>query len=511
MRHQSRAVLSLIRNPVRTLIITLMILVLSSFLVGSFLIREASGNVRNIFMSNVGPIVSLTNTSEENVYATSWHNTSHSRREMYEEYLNNVRKLSENERVRKADYSIYLRTYTDCLHNDTENWDSYFPFDSNTFYGSFFYQFICGINQPDFPTLSSNLINITSGRSITASEISEGALVCLINENLRMDDNGSKREIKPGDVIPIKLYSFYSEGKANMESVDNVFSEHTVYLEVVGIFHSNTSIINRDDESFEKRENLIYVPNPVVEKIYQMNLEMMDALPEVTSDYELSVTPGITDVVYQLREMEDLPYFLTHCQGLEEKYFNYDYRGNKRTLMITESASDAYEKAAVAIIQLEMISQSVICVISLVFAVLLVLVIIFTLNNRKKEMGILMSLGEGKIRIIRQIITEFLIIGFIGFTLSLGTGVLVAEPISREMMDTYVSRKDETMSTDDRGNQIIRYIDIDEEELGRLFEIRLSGNSIMYITALEYGLLISGLAISVTVITRVDPKKVLLG
>ena len=155
--------------------------------------------------------------------------------------------------------------------------------------------------------------------------------------------------------------------------------------------------------------------------------------------------------------------------------------------------------------------QKVIYVISLVFAVLLVLVIIFTLNNRKKEMGILMSLGEGKIRIIRQIITEFLIIGFIGFTLSLGTGVLLAEPISREMMDTYVSRKDETMSTDDRGNQIIRYIDIDEEELGRLFEIRLSGNSIMYITALEYGLLISGLAISVTVITRVDPKKVLLG
>ena len=116
----------------------------------------------------------------------------------------------------------------------------------------------------------------------------------------------------------------------------------------------------------------------------------------------------------------------------------------------------------------------------LFFIIVTVLVVVLQIRNRKKEIGILISSGEKRIRVIIQMILELFTVTTVAITLSILAGYRMAEPVGAALMSNTIEAKSETMSTDDRGNRINRILDVDEETLVEMFTVKPDYNSIVY-------------------------------
>ena len=71
--------------------------------------------------------------------------------------------------------------------------------------------------------------------------------------------------------------------------------------------------------------------------------------------------------------------------------------------------------------------------------VILMLLIFLYLYDRRQEIGIYLALGEKRTRIIFQILTEATLITFIGLTLSIGIGYVIADSMTQDMIETQLT------------------------------------------------------------------------
>jgi putative ABC transport system permease protein len=92
---------------------------------------------------------------------------------------------------------------------------------------------------------------------------------------------------------------------------------------------------------------------------------------------------------------------------------------------------------------LEDLSQGILFGANLTTAIVLVLLLMLFLRERKAEIMIYIALGENKIRILLQILFEILIVSVVGINLALIFSTSVAERISTQMLKTDLIQRSE--------------------------------------------------------------------
>src|SRR5690625_6457014 len=100
------------------------------------------------------------------------------------------------------------------------------------------------------------------------------------------------------------------------------------------------------------------------------------------------------------------------------------------------SATEQYDSISGPIESMSKLSIYVL--IAAVVATVLItgLVVLLFLRDRKRELGIYLSLGEKRGRVVGQILIEVMVVAFIGISLSLFSGNLLAGQISDTLMKT---------------------------------------------------------------------------
>ncbi|MDZ4907314.1 FtsX-like permease family protein, partial [Clostridium perfringens] len=71
--------------------------------------------------------------------------------------------------------------------------------------------------------------------------------------------------------------------------------------------------------------------------------------------------------------------------------------------------------------------------------VILSLIIILSLKDRRYEIGVLMSMGESRLKIISQLLVEIMIVACIAFSISTFTGNAVAQKIGTNLLQNEVN------------------------------------------------------------------------
>ncbi|HMR72498.1 MAG TPA: ABC transporter permease [Candidatus Saccharibacteria bacterium] len=81
------------------------------------------------------------------------------------------------------------------------------------------------------------------------------------------------------------------------------------------------------------------------------------------------------------------------------------------------------------------------------------LIVIINVKDRRYEMGVLLSLGAKRMNIIGQIFIELVVVGTVGFFLSLGTSQLIAQQMGNSLLQQQVASTQQTASdtTSQRG------------------------------------------------------------
>lgn len=171
---------------------------------------------------------------------------------------------------------------------------------------------------------------------------------------------------------------------------------------------------SEDDLNFEQY-NTVYMPNKTVHQMSQGYMSFLSAKsPELfsgMSETELQdANKPFYIPVYQLKSIDDLAKFKADTKPLLPKLFS------------VMSSTDNFDKIAGQFSKLSKIAQFVIIAAISLSVILILLIVLLFMRDRKRELGIYLSLGDKKSTIMLQIMVEVLTIAIIALVLSLITG-----------------------------------------------------------------------------------------
>lgn len=399
-----RIYLSIIRKPVKSLLLFALALVLGTFVGTSYLLGKSIYVLED-------------NMSQLDAYAT----ISYRDLDRYEALNNSEIKEDQEKLMEKykelsaMDYMIY----DSIIYSSNPN---KLMLDSNLKHGRIG-SFVEIIKNPvhilGIDTLFFDLFEeqyeIVEGRGISEDDIENRSYVAVIDFGYRYPDG---TPVKIGDQIEViyKNIQIVSLGEYEIEN------EKSFTFEVIGKYKKNTNMQSILLESSFSRYSLL-IPNDVFNEVktdiendelamgldYQyenficasmiFKLQSPDALENFRNDY--------------LRVFHDTDYY--EAVTTADEYF-YQIKGNLDNML--------------------MISNTTMYIAAFASIFIGSLVVYLYLKDRKKEIGILLSMGEHKRNIMIQLICEIALLGLLGLSFSIGISNIIGNMITNDIVTT---------------------------------------------------------------------------
>ncbi|MGM9927452.1 MAG: ABC transporter permease [Bacillus sp. (in: firmicutes)] len=236
----------------------------------------------------------------------------------------------------------------------------------------------------EFMDETSTLID---GRHITTDDL--GSNVALIEQTLAEDN-----DLAVGDTITI----------ANPSD-----EETTITLEIVGIYET-TSTGSNHGMNFTALNpyNTIYVPYSAANTLKG-------------DDY----TDTIDSAIYYLTDAEYVDNFIADAE--ENSSIDFD--------TFTLSAdTQMYDQMMEPIENVASFSKNIVLLVSIAGSIILGLIVMMGIRERKYEMGVLLALGEKKWKLIGQFVVEILLVAVLSLGIATVSGNVVANAISDQLL-----------------------------------------------------------------------------
>ncbi|MED0798552.1 ABC transporter permease [Bacillus inaquosorum] len=241
--------------------------------------------------------------------------------------------------------------------------------------------------------------NITDGRAITKSDV--GKKVTVINETL-----AEENDLSVGDSITI-------------ESATD--EDTTVKLKIVGIYKTTSS---GDDQaqnfSFLNPYNKLYTP-------YTATAALKG------DDYKNT----IDSAVYYMDDAKNIDAFVKAAKKTSIDFDTFTLNTNDQL----------YQQMVGPIENVASFSKNVVYLVSVAGAVILGLIVMMSIRERKYEMGVLMAIGEKRCKLIGQFLTEILIVAVIAICIASLTGNLVANQLGNQLLSQQISSSTDSTQT----------------------------------------------------------------
>ncbi|WP_368650101.1 ABC transporter permease [Bacillus inaquosorum] len=240
---------------------------------------------------------------------------------------------------------------------------------------------------------------ITDGRAITKSDV--GKKVTVINETL-----AEENDLSVGDSITI-------------ESATD--EDTTVKLKIVGIYKTTSS---GDDQaqnfSFLNPYNKLYTP-------YTATAALKG------DDYKNT----IDSAVYYMDDAKNIDAFVKAAKKTSIDFDTFTLNTNDQL----------YQQMVGPIENVASFSKNVVYLVSVAGAVILGLIVMMSIRERKYEMGVLMAIGEKRWKLIGQFLTEILILAVIAIGIASLTGNLVANQLGNQLLTQQISSSTDSTQT----------------------------------------------------------------
>ena len=199
-------------------------------------------------------------------------------------------------------------------------------------------------------------------------------------------------------------------------------TEETVTLTIVGIYENS--------EASENMRSMIMNSNNTM----YVNLETGEKFMSEEEYNEGNY--GISSCVYYLTTPENYDAFVAEANS------KVDLEANNLKLSIDEST---YQRMVGSIETIGEFSGIILVVVILASVLLVTLIINSQIKERNYEMGVLLSLGEKKSKIVGQIAIELVIIATVAFVISTFTGTFIAGTIGDNLSTTWQDLRQEQM------------------------------------------------------------------
>ncbi len=291
---------------------------------------------------------------------------------------------------------------------------------------------IMGVSEESDVITSTN--TLSDGTFFTENQITNGENVIMIEKKLA-ELNG----LSVGDEITIKQVTMRRGKGMDSDSSDEEDTIQTTYT-IAGIYETSNST-DLSNENFgmamNNVENTLYVPYKSILKMQEHGLSE----DEIAKLKEIDYT--IENVTFIINDPDNADLFIEEVSNMKDIDLKY------RSLSID---NEAYEKMVGNIESVASTAKILVTVVIIAGVAIIMLLSMLTIKDRKYEIGVLLSLGESKVKVLFQLILEVIIIGIISFALATLTTSLFAQKITNHLLNNEVSSTEEVDKDFSRNN-----------------------------------------------------------
>lgn len=116
-----------------------------------------------------------------------------------------------------------------------------------------------------------------------------------------------------------------------------------------------------------------------------------------------------------------------------------------------QTNDQVYQQMIEPLKNVESFAQKIVLLVSIAGTIILALIVILTIRERKYEIGVLLSLGESRVKIIAQFFSEMLIVLIMAMVIAGVSGQFVGNMVGQQLLDQQTTTQ--TATTQDAGQQ----------------------------------------------------------
>lgn len=430
-----RAFLSISRRKGKSFILLAVILILGNVLAGAVAIGQSTKNVEKQIKSQLGAIATL---------ELDWERFDKDAQEdetLYENFpvLNRevILEIGENPRVKYYDYTSSSWWNVEKLENYRmeQGEGTVIGYEGDKYIS------IKGIRYAPVLDIQEGLIEMVEGRKFEESEMEDQKYVCIISDkfaevnNLHAGDQividatargwdqetGEQTDEKYTQDIPFEVIGIYRQSQAKKQSKEDMSEEEKMNQQWQDEEQLNTVYVPADT-LYEADKAFVLAAAEKFPENYSVMNDDGSLVPFTEEDYDegyQNYTP-----CYVLNKPEDIEYFRSEAEPLLPKYYK------------VTASSDQYDSIAKPVQNMGKMANLIIIIAAAATILIIGLVVILFLRDRKHELGIYLSLGEKKEKVAGQILLEMFTIALIAMTLAVFSGNVLAGRLSGSMLQT---------------------------------------------------------------------------
>lgn len=514
MNFIKRGLASVTRRKGKSLILFAVIFVLGNVIAGAISIQQATKSVEQNIKKELGGKATVGSNQEEFDKLMSEDGSMGDNIMPKDLTVKDVEAMGALSAVKYYDYSVDGFVQTEKLKMyqlpSTDKDDMMFN-ENNRLQNMFD---IKGINYPEILDIQEQKIKLLDGRVFKPEEITDGKAVAVISKQMAELNN-----LKLGEKLIIDASSEeYSEDGAPKKDAP-IFTQKQVY-EIIGLFEpvkkekkkekTNQSGMFIDDSDIY---NQIYAPNKAVSennKNYQA--AMFDFFPALKAEMEESLKEQnmtIDDIsgdtvqpTFILNSPDDSEAFKQEASALLPDKFS------KIVL-----ATDQYDSIAGPVKNMSKMATYVIYISVIATILIISLVVLLFLRDRKHELGIYLSLGEKRGKVLSQILLEVLTVALLAITLSVFTGNALAKSVSTSLINTQMTAKEDKGGYFDGNDYELMQLtgdSIDKEDVAASYQVTLTPGYIALFYTVGLGTILISTVVPLIYILRLNPKKIMM-
>ena len=264
--------------------------------------------------------------------------------------------------------------------------------------------------------VEAEIIYLHQGRTFTAEEMTNHSNVAFISHELLVT-NG----LSIGSTIRLDYHISAEDFGIDPSLLADFNTSLSFDLEIIGTY----KVIDNPKEplanvvEYASALNLIYVPNRLIEELIALYLPLSPILDPVFYDELMDKESAeyilnYDDFIYLLYDPLELPSFKEAASVILPDFW------------IVEDLTSLYNEVYHALSMIGHYSDQLLIGIIAASVVMTVLMILIVTIERKKEIGIYLSLGERKIKIFTQHMLEILLTSIMAFIVAINFGFLLA-------------------------------------------------------------------------------------
>ena len=271
--------------------------------------------------------------------------------------------------------------------------------------------------------------------------------------------------------------------KVKVQSGDK---KETLEVEIIGIYETNEQAMGQQAPPIMDPANKLYMPHSTMKK--------------------LEVDQGISSiqVVYFLKDPQNIEAFKKEAKksDIDFNYFKLD-------------AHDSLYKQMIGPIEnIASTSQMIIYMVSIAGAIILGLIIMLSIKARRKEMGILLSIGEKKWKLMAQFVVEVACIAILAFGLSLTTGAKVSQFVGDNLLSSEIATASEEKDNSQNGSVMMVGAggtpqNQNEDPIDKI-DVSVTGEDLGKMGGIGLAIAILATLLPALSILRLNPKQILL-